>query len=48
MIDYVEGGGDQDAAPLKFKLKHLDHAIDTATFSRLRSINQDSTFSVLG
>ena len=48
MIDYVEGGGDQDAAPLKFKLKHLDHAIDTATFSRLRAINQDSTFSVLG
>ncbi|MEQ9608880.1 MAG: FAD-dependent oxidoreductase [Kiloniellaceae bacterium] len=48
MIDYVEGGGDQDARPMKFKLKHLDHAIDTATFSRLREINQNSTFSVLG
>ena len=48
LIDYVEGGGDQDAQPLKFKLKHVDHAIDTATFSRRRAINQDSTFSVLG
>lgn len=48
LIDYVEGGGDQDAKPLKFQLKHVDHAIDSATFSRRRGINQDSTFSVLG
>jgi sarcosine oxidase subunit beta len=48
LIDYVEGGGDQDAAPLAFRLKHLDRAIDTATFSRRREINPNSSFSVLG
>lgn len=48
LIGYVEGGGDQDGEPLAFKLKHLDRTIDTATFSRRREINPDSSFSVLG
>ena len=48
VIDYVEGGGDQDGKPLAFKLKHLDRTIDTATFSRRREINPNSSFSVLG
>jgi glycine/D-amino acid oxidase-like deaminating enzyme len=48
LIGYVEGGGDQDAAPLSFRLKHLERSIDTATFSRRREINPDSSFSVLG
>jgi len=48
LIDYVEAGGDQDASPLAFKLKHLDRSIDTATFSRRREINPNSSFSVLG
>ncbi|MEO3431369.1 FAD-dependent oxidoreductase [Pelagibius sp. CAU 1746] len=48
LIGYVEGGGDQDAQPLAFKLKHLERTIDTATFSRRREINPDSSFSVLG
>ncbi|MEQ8356090.1 MAG: FAD-dependent oxidoreductase [Kiloniellaceae bacterium] len=48
LIDYVEGGGDQDGAPLAFRLKHLERRIDSATFSRRREINPDSSFSVLG
>ncbi len=48
LIAYVENGGDQDTAPLAFRLRHLDRSIDTATFSRRREINPDSSFSVLG
>lgn len=48
IVDYVEKGGDQDAQPLAFKLKYLDRSIDTATFSRRREINPNSSFSVLG
>ncbi|MEP3428150.1 MAG: FAD-dependent oxidoreductase [Roseibium sp.] len=48
LIAYCEGGGLQDDEPLQFKLKHIDHTIDTATFSRKRPINLDSSFSVLG
>lgn len=48
LINHVEAGGDHDARPMPFRLKHLDHVVDTATFSRRRRINPDSTFSVLG
>ena len=48
LIDYCEGGGDHDGEPLRFKLAHLDHTLDLASFSRLRRVNPDSTFSVLG
>jgi len=48
LIDYCERGGDHDALPMPFKLNNLDHSIDCGTFSRLREINQDSSFSVLG
>ncbi|HIP77902.1 MAG TPA: FAD-binding oxidoreductase [Kiloniellaceae bacterium] len=48
LIDYCEGGGDHDAQPLRFKLSNLDHSIDCGSFSRLREVNQDSSFSVLG
>ncbi len=48
LIEFCENGGKQDEEPLQFQLKHVDHAINTATFSRKRSINQDSSFSVIG
>jgi len=48
LVDYVEGGGDHDARPLAFKLSEMDRMIDLSTFSRLREINADSSFSVLG
>ena len=48
LIEACEAGHDHDAEPLQFPLKHLDHTIDMATFSRRREINPDSSFSVLG
>ena len=48
LIEYCEAGNDHDTWPLRYRLGHLDHEIDLATFSRLREINQNSTFSVLG
>ncbi len=48
LIDHCEAGGDHDAEPMSFPLQHVDHDVDMATFSRLREVNPDSTFSVLG
>ncbi|MCP5085734.1 MAG: FAD-binding oxidoreductase [Rhodobacteraceae bacterium] len=48
LIGACEAGRDHDAEATRYKLEHLDHRIDLATFSRLREINQDSSFSVLG
>ena len=48
LIEYCEAGNDHDSRPMRYRLEHLEHEIDMATFSRLREVNQDSTFSVLG
>lgn len=48
LIDYCESGNNHDSTPLRYRLEHLPQKIDLATFSRLREINQNSTFSVLG
>lgn len=48
LIEYCESGNDHDARPMRYRLENVDHEINLATFSRLREINQDSTFSVLG
>ena len=48
LIDYCESGGDHDANPMGFRLQYVDHEISLGTFSRLREINKDSSFSVLG
>ena len=48
LIEYCEGGADHDSEPLQFKLEHVEHSFDTGSVSRLREINPDSSFSVLG
>jgi len=48
LIDYCEAGNDHDNEPLQARCKHIDRSIDMAVFSRKRSINPDSSFSVLG
>ena len=48
LIEFCESGSDHDAQPMRYRLEHRDHEIDMATFSRLRKVNQNSTFSVLG
>lgn len=48
LIEYCEAGNSHDSQPLQFPLPNVDHVFDTATVSRLRKINPDSSFSVLG
>ena len=44
----VFGLADQAQTPLQFALGNVDHVLDTSTMSRLREINAQSSFSVLG
>ena len=48
LVDYCEAGGDHDAAPLQFHLPYIDRNIDVGFYSRKRTINSESSFSVLG
>ena len=48
LIVQCENGRDHDKDPVVFRLKHLKRDIDLKFFSRLREINTDSSFSVLG
>jgi len=48
MIAASEAGNDQDANPIDFHLKHIDRTVSSGFYSRLREVNQDSSFSVLG
>jgi sarcosine oxidase subunit beta len=48
LIATCEGGQDHDKKPVGFHLKHIDRRIDLGFYSRLREINQESSFSVLG
>lgn len=48
LIGYCETGNAHDEAPLQFQLPNIGYTINTATFSRKRPVNQDSSFSVLG
>ncbi len=48
LIEYCESGNNHDLQPMQYRLENVDHEITLGTFSRLREVNQDSTFSVLG
>lgn len=48
LITYVQAGHDHDKEPLRFRLQHTAREISTRTFSRLRSLTKESSFSVLG
>lgn len=48
LIIACEEGRDHDRDPLSFRLKYTDHTFSMSFFSRLREINPDSSFSVLG
>ncbi|MEM9635251.1 MAG: FAD-dependent oxidoreductase [Pseudomonadota bacterium] len=48
LIEYCENGNDHDAHPLQYALRHVEHTINTATFSRKRDLTKESSFSVLG
>ncbi len=48
LIERCEAGLDHDGAPLQFHLEHIGRSIDVGFYSRLRKINPDSSFSVIG
>lgn len=48
LIEACESGQDHDRDPVHFRLKNIDQDINIGFFSRIREINEDSSFSVLG
>ncbi len=48
LIAACEGGRDHDRDPVWFRLKYIGHRLNLGFFSRLREVNPDSSFSVLG
>jgi len=48
LIEAVEDGYDHDSCPLQHTLPILGITVDTSVFHRKRSINPDSSFSVIG
>jgi sarcosine oxidase subunit beta len=48
LIDKVEAGLDHDKNPLQFQMKYTGRTFNMSFYSRLRKINPDSSFSVIG
>ena len=48
IIESCENGNNQDKNPIDLHLKYIDRTLSTGFYSRLREVNQDSSFSVLG
>ncbi|RTZ97249.1 MAG: FAD-binding oxidoreductase, partial [Deltaproteobacteria bacterium] len=48
IIQKCEAGHDHDIDPLTFHLDYINRDIDLKFYSRLRKINKESSFSVLG
>jgi sarcosine oxidase subunit beta len=48
IIEACENGNDQDKTPVDFHLNNIDRTVSSGFYSRLREINQNSSFSVLG
>ena len=48
IIELCENGRDHDAEPLQYNLPNIGLTINAGFFSRMREVNPDSSFSVLG
>jgi len=48
LIEACEAGRDHDREPLPFRLERAGYTLDIGFFSRLREVNPESSFSVLG
>ena len=48
LIERCERGQDHDCDPVQFDMKYTGRAVNVGFYSRLREINADSSFSVLG
>lgn len=48
LIEACEKGLDHDQQPFQFHLTYIDRSFNVGFYSRLREINPDSSFSVIG
>jgi len=48
LIDHCEGGGDHDRSPLAWQTPRLGLDVNVGHYSRLRALNPQSSYSVLG
>jgi sarcosine oxidase subunit beta len=48
LIEKVEAGQNHDQDPVRFRMKHTGRTCNIGFFSRLRKINPDSSYSVIG
>jgi sarcosine oxidase, subunit beta len=48
LVEACEAGRDHDREPVRVRGPHTGFEIDTGAFSRLRGLNRDSSFTVLG
>ena len=48
LIDACEQGHDHDREPVQVKCRYISHTLNAGFYSRLREINEESSFSVLG
>ncbi len=48
LVEKVEAGHDHDNDPIQYPLKYVAGHLNMGTYSRLRKINPDSSFSVIG
>jgi sarcosine oxidase, subunit beta len=48
LIEQVENGRDHDRDPVRVTLPHTEREIELGAYSRLREINENSSFSVIG
>jgi sarcosine oxidase subunit beta len=48
LVDAAERGHDHDADPVQVRLEATGHVADLGHYSRLRQVNRDSSFSVMG
>ena len=48
LIQKVEAGHDHDKDPVQYPFKYVERSLNIGFFSRLRDINPDSSFSVIG
>ena len=48
LVEACEDGHDHDRDPVSFTLKYTSRGVSLGFYSRLREINKDSSFSVLG
>ena len=48
LVDACENGRDQDEDPFRFTGPYTGVVLDSGFYSRLREVNRDSSFSVLG